>query len=136
MTNSQVTLEVTSWGGTLTGNFLHFFAKDEQGGSEECNGTVQGGTISGTIIFIDNAGHPVAHQFSAKRVPVRRSGPPQRYEFKPTAFYRQFSAFNKPVLTVWPGDTIHTTTIDAGGTDEQGITRVFRRKSRDRTFLH
>jgi acetamidase/formamidase len=28
------------------------------------------------------------------------------------------------VLTVWPGDTIHTTTVDAGGTDEKGVTRV------------
>jgi acetamidase/formamidase len=28
------------------------------------------------------------------------------------------------VLTVSPGDTIHTTTVDAGGTDEKGVTRV------------
>jgi amidase len=39
-------------------------------------------------------------------------------------FYRQFSATNKPVLNVSPGDTIHTTTVDAGGTDEKGVTRV------------
>jgi acetamidase/formamidase len=42
----------------------------------------------------------------------------------PTVFYRQFSPFNAPVLTVSPGDTIHTTTVDAGGTDEKGVTRV------------
>src|SRR2546429_3620171 len=35
-----------------------------------------------------------------------------------------FSAANKPVLTVSPGDTVHTTTVDAGGTDEKGLTRV------------
>jgi len=28
------------------------------------------------------------------------------------------------VLTIAPGDTIHTTTVDAGGTDEKGVTRV------------
>jgi amidase len=28
------------------------------------------------------------------------------------------------VLTVAPGDTIHTTTVDAGGADEKGVTRV------------
>jgi len=28
------------------------------------------------------------------------------------------------VLAVSPGDTIHTTTVDAGGTDEKGVTRV------------
>jgi hypothetical protein len=27
------------------------------------------------------------------------------------------------VLTFWPGDTVHTTTVDAGGTDESGATR-------------
>jgi amidase len=57
-------------------------------------------------------------------IPPRRGGPPQRHEFTPTTFYRQFSPFNKPVLTVAPGDTIHTTTVDAGGTDEKGVTRV------------
>ncbi len=25
---------------------------------------------------------------------------------------------------IWPGDTVHTTTVDAGGTDEKGVTRV------------
>src|SRR5206468_219810 len=54
----------------------------------------------------------------------RRVGVPQRHEFTPTTFYRQFSAANKPVLTVSPGDTVHTTTVDAGGTDEKGLTRV------------
>ena len=85
---------------------------------------VQGGTITGTIIFSDDATPSATHQFSAKLVPVRRPRSPQRHEFTPTAFYRQFSALNKPVLNVWPGDTIHTTTLDAGGTDEHGITRV------------
>ncbi len=28
------------------------------------------------------------------------------------------------MLTVSPGDTIHTTTVDAGGTDEKGVRRV------------
>jgi acetamidase/formamidase len=27
-------------------------------------------------------------------------------------------------LHIWPGDTVHTTTVDAGGTDERGVTRV------------
>jgi amidase len=57
-------------------------------------------------------------------VPQRRTGAPQRHDFTPSTFYRQFSATNKPVLVVFPGDTIHTTTVDAGGTDEKGVTRV------------
>jgi amidase len=112
--------------GALAGNSVHFLAKDEQGGSEELTATVQAGGISGTIVFVDagDAGHPSSHQFTATLVPKRRATPPQRNDFTPSVFHRQFSAANKPVLTVSPGDTIHTTTVDAGGTDEKGVTRV------------
>lgn len=112
--------------GTISGNALHFLAKDEQGGTEECSATLQADTLTGTAIFIDgdDKEHPVTHQFTAKLVQQRRAGPAQRHEFTPTVFYRQFSPMNKPVLTVSPGDTIHSTTVDAGGTDEKGVTRV------------
>ena len=117
--------------GTLNGSSLHFLAKDEQGGTEDCNASVihaqgQPDTIAGTMVFTDagDSAHPTTHQFTAKLVPPRRVGAAQRHEFAPTTFHRQFSAANKPVLTVWPGDTIHTTTVDAGGTDEKGVTRV------------
>jgi amidase len=112
--------------GTLTGDSLHFLAKDEHGGSEELTATVEAGVISGSIVWVDgdDKEHPTTHRFTASRVPQRGTGAPQRHDFVPTTFYRQFSAANKPVLTVSPGDTIHTTTVDAGGTDEKGITRV------------
>ena len=112
--------------GTLNGSAIHFLAKDDQGGTEELTGTLSGGTISGTIVFIgsDDKDHPSTHKFNATRAPERPAGAPQRHDFVPTVFYRQFSPFNAPVLTVSPGDTIHTTTVDAGGTDEKGVTRV------------
>jgi acetamidase/formamidase len=112
--------------GTLSGTSIHFLAKDEQGGTEECKCTVQGDAISGTMTFVDSAdpSHPVDHAFSAKRVPERGNRQPQRHEFTPTVFYRQFSPFNKAVLTIWPGDSVHTTTVDAGGADEKGVERV------------
>ncbi|HXM43692.1 MAG TPA: acetamidase/formamidase family protein [Bryobacteraceae bacterium] len=112
--------------GTLTGEALHFLAKDEHGGSEELTATLQSGAMSGTIVFVDgdDKEHPSTHQFTATLVPQRRSGAPQRFDFTPSIFHRQFSAANKPVLTVFPGDTIHTTTVDAGGTDEKGVARV------------
>jgi len=112
--------------GTVTGDTIHFVAKDEQGGTEECTGTVKDGTMSGTFVFTDadDPAHPSTHAFTATIAPQRRAGVPQRHEFTPTTFYRQFSSANKPVLTVSPGDTVHTTTVDAGGTDEKGVTRV------------
>lgn len=114
--------------GTLQGSAVHFLAKDDQGGTEECNGTLRDGTLRGTLLFKETeAGHPtspVTPAFTAQRMPERRAGPPQRHDFKPEAFSRQFSSQLPPVLKVWPGDTIHTTTVDAGGTDEKGVSRV------------
>jgi amidase len=132
-------LELKQDGDKLTGNFdgdklegtiqngsIHFLAKDDQNGTEECTAKLQGDTLSGTLVFADadNPEPPISHPFTAKIVPPRPAGPSQRHEFTPTVFYRQFSAANKPVLTVAPGDTIHTTTVDAGGRDEKGVTRA------------
>src|SRR5271157_1543152 len=112
--------------GSLTGNSLHFLAKDDHGGTAELTATVESGVISGAIAFVDSDDkeRPTTHQLTATLVPQRRTGAPQRHEFAPSMFYRQFSATNKPVLAVSPGDTIHTTTVDAGGTDENGVARV------------
>jgi len=112
--------------GTVRGSAVEFLAKDDHGGSEEAKATVKGGMISGTMVLVsgDDPAHPETHPFTAKPVPKRKAGPPERHEFTPTVFYRRFSPDNKPVLTVEPGDTIHTTTVDAGGTDEKGVTRV------------
>ncbi|MGB2664916.1 MAG: acetamidase/formamidase family protein [Candidatus Acidiferrum sp.] len=112
--------------GTVTSNSVHFLAKDDQGGSEEGTATVQGGSMSGTIIYIDgsNPTHPTNTPFTATLAGKPPARAPQTHEFTPTVFYRDFSPTNKPVLTVNPGDTIHTTTVDAGGTDEKGVPRV------------
>lgn len=111
--------------GTVKGNAIYFMAKDDEGGTDEGKGSLQGGTITGSVVFThsNDPEHPT-HKFTAEFVPARRAGAPQRHEFVPTTFYRQFSAANKPVLTIAPGDSIHTTTVDAGGKDEKGVSRV------------
>jgi amidase len=113
--------------GSVSGGAVHFLAKDDQGGTEECTANLKGGgTLEGKIVFTDggDAEHPETHTFTANLAPERHAGTPQRHEFTPTKFYRQFSGLNEPVLRVSPGDTIHTTTVDAGGTDEKGVKRV------------
>jgi amidase len=112
--------------GTVAGNSVHFLAKDDQGGSEEGTATLQGDAMSGTIIYIDgsNPTHPMNTPFTAKLGGKRTPSAPQTHEFTPSVFSREFSPTNKPVLTVNPGDTIHTTTVDAGGNDEKGVPRV------------
>ena len=54
--------------GTVAGNSVHFLAKDDQGGSEEGTATVQGNSMSGTIIYIEgsNPTHPTNTSFTAK----------------------------------------------------------------------
>jgi amidase len=81
--------------------------------------------MTGTIVYIDgaNPSHPTNTSFTAKLAVPHSHSTPTTHEFTPTVFYRQFSPFNKPVLTVNPGDTIHTSTVDAGGTDEKGVPR-------------
>ena len=113
--------------GTLKGNAIYFVAKDSEGGTDEVKGTVQSGTLTGTVVFThpEDPAHPEIYKFKAELVPARRAGTPQRHEFVPTTFYRQFSAANKPVLMIAPGDSVHTTTVDAGGTDEKSVARVY-----------
>jgi acetamidase/formamidase len=112
--------------GTLKGNALHFVARDDQNNTSEFTGAFDGRTISGQIVETE-ASDPEdrsENAITAVRAPEARSGPPKRHEFTPTIFYRQFSASNKPVLQIAPGDTVHTTTVDAGGSDEHGVKRV------------
>jgi amidase len=112
--------------GSVEGNGFHFVAKDNDGGTEQVTGTVQGSTLHGEVVQTDpnSPAHPVTFNFIATLRPPRPTAPPQRHEFIPTVFYRQFSPFNPPVLTVNPGDTVHTTTVDAGGTDHDNVSRV------------
>src|ERR1700722_4375057 len=96
------------WGdkleGTVTGNAVHFVAKDEHG-TQECTATIKDGAISGTIVHkgAEDPEHPDTHSFTATMAPVGRAVAPQRHELTPTKFYRQFSALNEPVLRVVAG---------------------------------
>ena len=110
--------------GTLNGSAIRFTLKS-QDSTDEFTGTVSGDVMSGTTVHTDRDNPaPRWAAWSAKRIPAKPAGPPKRHEFVPTTFHRQFSWSIEPVLHVFPGDTIHTTTVDAGGTDEKGVRRV------------
>ncbi len=49
--------------------------------------------------------------------------PSKTHEFSPVAFFNEFSATTTPVLRISPGDSVRTTTIDAGGSDKDGVSR-------------
>ena len=131
-------LQLEQTGTKLTGNFhgdklegtveegkVHFVAKDSEGDTDEVTATVVNGEMKGEAVST-GSGNPTGHDripFTATMIkPIVRGN--ETHEFVPTVFYRSWSPMNKPVLTVKPGDTIHTTTVDAGGTDEKGQRRV------------
>jgi acetamidase/formamidase len=111
--------------GTVHGSDVDIAAKDVRGGWENLKASVRDGALSGSveIAFSGDVAQPTTHAFTA--TPVHpRPAKPTRHAFTPTAFHRQFSAAIKPVLTVAPGATIATWTVDAGGSDAKGVARV------------
>ena len=63
--------------------------------------------------------------WSARRPAPRPAGGPKIHEFTPVAFHRRFSGTIEPVLRLFPGDSVRTWSVDAGGTDAHGKRRVF-----------
>ncbi len=112
--------------GDVSANTIHFVARNEHKDSFEFEGQLSEGIITGILIATDGSkpDHPNTLSLSAQPAPPIQHNAPKRYDFTPTVFYRQFSALNKPVLKVAPGDTIHTITVDAGGIDANNVRRV------------
>ena len=48
----------------------------------------------------------------------------ERVKFEPTTFYNYFAWNIAPALHIFPGDTVETKSVDAGGTDENGVRRA------------
>src|SRR4051812_27066864 len=103
--------------GTVEGDRFHFtgFRPD---GKECCKfeGRMQGDEIVGTV-------KEGADEFVWKMRRVAAPAAPQTRVFEPTVFHRNFSGAIPPALHIHPGDTIKTTTVDAGGRDHKGVRR-------------
>lgn len=110
--------------GTVKGQELQFSFKESGGDQNEYKGRISGDTLAGEYITVSINGDKTVGTWTARRIPSRPAGGPRRLEFVPKTFYRAFSPTTEPVLHVWPGDTVHTTSVDAGGADEKGVTRV------------
>ena len=116
--------EKVSLQGTLRGQDIRFSLKDSNGTQSEYTGRLEGDTMSGNFSTVEPSGDKTEGQWSARRVPRNPSPSPRRLEFVPTQFQREFSSTVSPVLHIWPGDTVHTTSVDAGGRDEHSVARV------------
>ena len=81
-------------------------------------GQLKNDELSGTATRGDQS----AMLWKAHRAPDI-TGPPQTHTFVPTQFHRYFSGAIPPALHIKPGDTVRTTTVDAGGVDSTGTRR-------------
>lgn len=112
--------------GEMKANRISFNATDSDGRQSRYSGTVTGDRLAGNVDAPDTNGQKtrVSHRFTAWRLPERPAGGARTIEFQPADYSNTFNADRQPVLTIWPGDSVRTKTIDSGGVDELGVTRA------------
>ena len=105
--------------GTINGNELTFTTKRPKGEHfGDFKGAAHGDTLEGTAVWFGER----KVTWSARR-PLTPPAAPQIHDFEPTEFHRVFSDSIPAVLHIFPGDTVRTWTVDAGGTDSKGVRR-------------
>ena len=81
--------------------------------------------MSGTVTITEELwGKAPTMTWSARRPATDKPASPRTLDFEPKQFHRVFSSTIEPVLRIWPGDTVRTWTVDAGGVDAAGKSRV------------
>lgn len=120
------TLDGDALEGDIAGNTIRFVVTDAEKTTVSYVGKRTGATIEGVADFPDTnvPQRRATHAFVANLIPARPSGGPKRHVFEPTDYSNEFSQHRKPVLTIWPGDSVRTITLDSGGVDAHGITRA------------
>lgn len=111
--------------GTQTSGAWQVTTTDAEGHASHYTLRVSGTRLTGNADLPDtnDPSARAAHEVTGWRVPERPRDP-RVVDFVPSDYSNTWNADRAPVLVVWPGDTIHTTTIDSGGVDEHGKTRA------------
>jgi acetamidase/formamidase len=108
--------------GTIKGDEVAFTATRPNGQRfGEFKGRANGDELKGTVSgpAIPGGGETTWTGRRARKAPSA----PRVHDFEPTVFHRVFSDAIPPVLHLFPGDTVRTWTVDAGGTDSKGVRR-------------
>jgi len=104
--------------GTVKDDTFQFTGKRPNGDEfGKLEGHVKGDELAGTAHMGDDE-----RPWIARRV-ITSTVAPQTRTFEPSQFHRFFSGTIPPALHINPGDTVRTTTVDAGGRDAQGVRR-------------
>jgi acetamidase/formamidase len=105
--------------GTVTGDKFSFSAKRANGKLwGDFKGASKGDSLDGTAVWFGERNLT----WMGKR-PKAAPAMPQVHDFEPTEFHRVFSDAIPPVLHIFPGDTVRTWTVDAGGMDSKRVRR-------------
>ena len=113
------TLNELKLDGTLEGDALKLKATRPDGGEfATLEGRVSGAELRGTAKRGDDT-----FEWVARPVPPPSTAEPQTRTFEPAEFHRYFSGTIAPAMHINPGDTVRTTTVDAGGRDANGKRR-------------
>ena len=89
------------------------------------NGNVAGkltGTLSNGEMHGEGTRNNGTITWTARRFKEKPPAP-QTHPFTPTVFHNYFTSTVPPVLTIFPGDTVESWSVDAGGVDAQGKRR-------------
>ncbi|MEK6321099.1 MAG: acetamidase/formamidase family protein [Acidobacteriota bacterium] len=81
------------------------------------------GKLQEGVLIGDGFWGGIKLQWTARRPATRPAGAPLTHTFSPTEFHRVFSWAIPPVLRIFPGDTVKTKSVDAGGSDENSVRR-------------
>jgi len=104
--------------GTVKGDRVEFQVLQDKNVVATCTGLITATGLTGKVKQGNDE-----FTWTAKRSPARPADAPRFHEFKATEYHRYFSADIPPALHIFPGDTVHTNTVDAGGFDKDGVRR-------------
>lgn len=112
--SSRIDGEIAETGGIT----MKWLSPDGQRVDANYAGKLQDGALSG-----DGDWGGIKLQWTARRPAMRPAGAALTHTFTPTEFHRVFSWATPPVLRIFPGDTVKTKSVDAGGSDENSVRR-------------
>ncbi len=113
-TSEELTLDGTVQGDTVT------FAAREKGG--KVFGEFKGTLIEGVLVGTAKLGEGSA-SWTAQREAERPAGARKEHRFFTRTYHREFSSAIPPVMHIFPGDSVSTSTVDAEGIDAGGTRR-------------
>ena len=113
-----VTLDGMKLEGKIRDGKMELEQREKDETPMKMTGMVERGKMSGDFTMGTMTG-----KWKATRIPVRPTDAPREHVFEPKEFHRVFSGAIPPVLHIYPGDSVKTWSVDAGGVDAQGMRR-------------